>query len=287
MTPVALQGVNQAVSLPIWAQIISLVLSCALASVEIAKQLRRAKLSIYLTRDLFFRFIEAGEALFCNAVMLARNSPVLIRDVSLELKRIGVPGQRRSAEKMYPLVVREFGEKVRGSALNAEHHFYGSSPLAYVPVMKPNRAVYFCLHQEYQMEQEFAFASFIEAVNLFRESQPRDSPADAAAAAVKLQQMITTAHGRMTALLQIEPGLYELSVVVSYVGATEFSRGKAKAARSKIKFEITDVILKNWKSSIEQLLIARAKQLLGVDQGDFEYPVLAPVRIQEGQIVES
>src|ERR1044071_9751371 len=50
---------------------------------------------------------------------------------ALILKRLAAKENPKTAETSFPLEIIGHGEKIKGSALTAEHHFYGASPLLY------------------------------------------------------------------------------------------------------------------------------------------------------------
>src|SRR5258708_380024 len=72
----------------------------------------------------------------------------------------------RTAAKSFPLDIVDHGEKMQGSAVHAEHHFYGTSPLLYVSAASTQRPVYMCLHAEYKDRQRQAVTDFDQ--DLFR-----------------------------------------------------------------------------------------------------------------------
>src|SRR4051794_13355472 len=41
----------------------------------------KPRINVVLTNEAFFRIIESGEALFCNAILLAQGGPVLVTKV--------------------------------------------------------------------------------------------------------------------------------------------------------------------------------------------------------------
>jgi hypothetical protein len=83
-------------SLPYPLQIITFGISIILAIFKTAEFFRKPKLSLNLTRDIFFRLIDKGEALFCNGVLLAIDGPILVRSVNVVLKKVD---KNRNSEK--------------------------------------------------------------------------------------------------------------------------------------------------------------------------------------------
>ena len=159
-------------ALPLWAQILSLSVALFLALLRAIEFLKFPELYVRLTRDLFFRLIEDGEALFCHAVLLARNGPVLIRDINLTLKR---KGNRARAEKHFPIQILRFGEKLKGPALFAEHHFFSSSPLLYLPENQPMRAVYLGVQREYHPRHRRAIENFAARITALKSDYSQTS----------------------------------------------------------------------------------------------------------------
>src|ERR1039458_8658004 len=114
-------------SLPIWAQYFTLAATLVLSGLRAWEFFRKPTLSVALTKDVFFRVIDFGEALFCNAILMAERGPVLVTHVSAVLKKTDQP------LNTFPLDIIQFGEKVKTESLLAEHFFYTSSPLAHIP----------------------------------------------------------------------------------------------------------------------------------------------------------
>jgi hypothetical protein len=115
---------NWMITFAFWA---SLILTLIKIVEAIISALRQPSLNFSLTREVFFRLTEFGEALFCNPVLLAWNGPVLISSITAQLKKIDSP------QKTFPLKVLAFGEKVRGQGPFADHYFHSKSPIAHIP----------------------------------------------------------------------------------------------------------------------------------------------------------
>lgn len=150
------QSVSAAASsnLPSWMITFAFVASLFLTLLKIyeyyIKYSKKPELNVRLTKEAFFRCaldtvspIGNGEVLFANAVLLARNAAVLVQKVRFNLKKIS------GSKKDFSLCVLQFGEKVKGQGNIADHNFFTSSPLAFLPVDTPQRLVYLAVVEEY------------------------------------------------------------------------------------------------------------------------------------------
>ncbi|MFC1613883.1 hypothetical protein ACFL5K_01130, partial [Gemmatimonadota bacterium] len=79
-------------NIPEWMIIFAIIASSVLAILKILeiifKAVQKSNLEIALTREVFFRILEAnGEALYLNAVLLAYDSSTLIKDIKASLRK--------------------------------------------------------------------------------------------------------------------------------------------------------------------------------------------------------
>lgn len=267
-------------SLPLWAQITSFCLAVVLALIKIVESLQAPELKVHLTRDLFFRLIDQGEALFCKAVLLSENGPVLVRDVDVVLKRENRNRATSSAEKSFPLEVTQYGEAVRGTNNLSDHHFFGSSPLAYIAAETPQRPVYLCLQREYRSRQKRAADEFVQAIQAFGQSQgtlaDNATNETKAEALNRLTNLIEKHYQDMIRLIQLESGDYELSLTVTYERSGKYLWKAKKQTSSQIRFSVSEVLLDNWRSALKNTLTLRAQQMLTKSTDSFIYPELQP-----------
>lgn len=269
--------------LPTWAQVVSLLVALFLALLRAIEFFKLPGLYVRLTSDLFFRLIDDGEAMFCHAVLLARNGPVLIQDIDLALKR---KGNREIAEKHFPLRILQFGEKVKGPALVAEHHFFSSSPLLYLSENAPLRAVYLGVQREYHPRQKRAVQKFTAKVNEIKRkyNQTTDQPPEpevAEQAVEELQAVIENSYQEMTGLIQLEAGEYEATVEVKYENPGSKLWKRSGRSRSSISFKVEDQPLAEWKLQLNDLLRNAAKNGLTGSNDPIIYPTFQPIEFSE------
>jgi len=260
------------------------VVTLLLAVLKIFETFPRPKLNINLTRDTFVRLGDYGEALFCNAVLLASNGPVLILEVSPTLKRLcGTSGAER-AEKTFPLYVLNHGEKVRGTQMVADNHFFGSSPLFYLASNTPLRAVYLCLQKEYSERQRLAVDAFVSDIQNFRIENNSADLSDPEVTA-KIWADLTTRtekhYHAMVHLIQLEVGDYELHLEIKYESPRRWiGRGK-KSTTSRLGFTVDQSLLDNLNTSLRSTLLTRGQQIVTSSPAQFGYPELVPTKIIE------
>jgi len=221
--------------------------------------------------------------MFCHAVLLARNGPVLIQDIGLTLKR---KGSRQIAEKLFPIQILQFGEKVKGPALVAEHHFFSSSPLLYLSENSPLRAVYLGVQREYHPRQKRAAQRFTAGVNEIKRKytqtagQPLE-PETAEQAVGELQVVIENSYREMTGLIQLEAGEYEATVEVRYENPGSKLWRRSGRSRSSISFKVEDQPLAEWKLQLNDLLRLAAKNQLTGSKDLIMYPTFQPIEFAE------
>lgn len=266
---------------PLWISITALVISVILAIFKAVEFFRKPRLYLHLTRDIFFRLIDGGEALFCNAVLLASNGPILIRSVQPVLKRIDCSGNASQAEKSFPLTVAQYGEKVRGANLIADHHFFGSSPLLYIEASKPYRAVYLCFQKEYQNRQKRAVDNFSGAFEKFRAENPNLVEEQADSLRSKFTELIEFHFNSIVNLIQLEAGEYELYLTVKYVCVGWKFWGKTCQTTSHVRFSIDDTAIDRWKFALKNTLSTRGSQIVSGITENIVYPELEPRSVTE------
>jgi hypothetical protein len=270
-------------ALPLWAQILSLSVALFLALLRAIEFFKVPELYVRLTRDMFFRLIEDGEALFCHAVLLARNGPVLIREINLKLKR---KGNRARAEKLFPIQILRFGEKVKGPALLAEHHFFSSSPLLYLPENQPMRAVYLGVQREYHPRQRRAVENFAARIialksNYSQLSTEAIDPEVAGRVLQELDGIINDSSREMVGLVQLEAGEYEVEIDVTYESPGSRLWKNRGRSNSTISFTVEEQPLSTWKAQLNGVLRATAKNTLAGSDDRIVYPEFQPLEFSE------
>lgn len=272
-------------SLPRWAQILSLSVALFLALLKAIEFFRFPKLDVRLTRDMFFRLIDDGEALFCHAVLLARNGPVLIQDINLTLKR---KGSRARAEKVFPIQILKFGEKVKGPAFTAEHHFYSSSPLLYLQENQPLRAVYLGVQCEYHPRQRRSVEKFtaqiIELKSKYGQTSSQAIDSETAEQVLhELDNIISESFGEMVGLIQLETGEYETAIEVVYESPGFRLWKRQGRSSSTISFSVEEQPLSTWKAQLNGVLRASVKNTLTDSRDPIAYPEFQPAEFKESE----
>jgi hypothetical protein len=216
--------------------------------------------------------------------MLARGGPTLIRSVKVDLEKLD------GARKTFPLVVEQFGTLLPkgGQTLFEEHNYLGKSVLYFLAADKPERFVYFCLHQtqRYINDQVQAVSDFEADA---RQLQAADLPSIASPAEIaKQQQLLLTSlvdkHlPRMMGLLQIESGDFIISITVVYESTrARFRRWrKPKTSTSTIGFSFPPSFRMTLQQELRSTLLVRAAFLgYGINE-PLQYPTISPVDFVE------
>jgi hypothetical protein len=236
-------------NLPLPMQYFAFFASLVLAFIKVWDWASPAELHVRVTRDLFFRLIESGEALFCNAILLARNRPVLIRSVQAELHKLNAP------KKSFPLDIVQFGEKTKNQGVIADHFFYTSSPLAHVPASVPQRTVYFCIQPSYRETLRKQVDSFQRGVLAVKERIIREQTTVSDVEVLTELMRLVDAHApTIMEAVQIEEGDYELRLKVEYEDTTRRLFRVKKDAFSAVEFsmgpDVRDVIRANLRHTL-------------------------------------
>jgi hypothetical protein len=259
--------------LPLWMQITSFAVAAFLALLKALEFFRRGTLEVRLTRDSFFRLTENGEALFVHGVLLAREGPVLIDNVSVTLKRL--PGNR-TTEKTFPLDIIDHGEKIKGPAIRAEHHFYGASPLLYVAAASTQRPVYMCLHAEYRERQRQALTDFDQDLFKYKrqveEAIANEQPKTDADLVREIEALVRPHYATTCGLVQLEAGEYELALTVHFEKIGFLVWKPQRSVHSFGYFTVDDAGLKAYKEHLLNVLYARAANIVKGTTSNLTYP---------------
>ena len=266
---------------PPWIIYASFAISLVLAILKIKESFPQPSLEIQLTRDLFFRLVEAGEALFCNAALLATDRPILITGVRPMLKRLAKTGR---THKSFELDIINHGEKVKGSQSMAEHQFFGSSPLQYVSSGAPLRAVYLCVYGDYADNQRIAYQAFQADIRSALESNKNvdlSDPEQSETFRTDIEGRIERHYNAMLHLSQLEAGDYELNVDVTYRSAKPLFKKRTKKASSRVTFTIEEQAIDLLRKTLRQSLTTVSQELLGGTTASHAYPELSPTSVKE------
>jgi hypothetical protein len=270
-------GPQPLASLPLWMQYFSFGVSAILAAIKIWDWSRMGQLDVRLTREAKFRIADSGETIVCNAVLLARNRPVLVRNMAAVLLKKDVPN------KSFPLEILQFGERTKGVNSNPEDYFYSVSPLAFVPHSVPQRGVYVCVQAAYKDSIHAAVRSFetslLELKDRYSEEQ-KEHPT-LAEVVHHVRALIDECAGRMMESLQIEPGKYELTVSLKYGDPSSRVRKSDREAASRISFDITPDVRDSIRAGLKQTLFVMADNIVNATGRTVTFPEYVPTRIEE------
>ncbi len=287
---------NEVVStgLPSWlialGVILAIILTCFKVVEYIKKFLAKPGLDVHLTREIFFRCLlpppqglVQGEVLFANAVLLARNGAVLIQDVRLNLKKTS------GSNKNFPLHILQFGEKTLGVGPIAEHNFYTSSPLSYMPQDKPQRIIYLAVVEEYAAsikkiteKSASSLKAYIEKLNneyelLSEEEKNNRIPQEKKV----LEQMASNFSSDIMELVQLEKGDYELEIVVNYKSSKNAILLQQKESRSCINFNVSEGFRDLYKTKLNDLALDLIHNFINKTNHTPTYPEYVPDNIRE------
>lgn len=273
-----------AAGLPSWSEYfsfyVSAVLTVAALIAAVYRASQRAELELRLTRESFFRWIDIGEALFANVVMLGRNAPVLIESASFSLKKTD------GAEKTYPVAIVNIGEKARGQGTIAEHYFHTTSPITFVPVDNPQRQTYMCVLGGYAAAIRDAVENFRSAVYAIKDREGglaaiEALPAEEATILVEeVRGLIDKACSAYMEAAQLEGGNYTLTLLVRYRRTAARFR-VSRTVSSSIRFTVTKDVRERVRARLPRWFEAISVGILSDKPQPYSLPEYAPESVEE------
>ena len=271
-------------TLPLWLQILTTAIATSLAGLKLFEYFKQPVLEVRVTNDSFFRLTQTGEAFFCHAVLLARNAAVLIKRVDITLRRVNLKGRRDRAEKSFPLEVLDYGEKVQGPNLRAEHYFSSRSPLRYINSSQPFLGVYYCFHKEYRLPQLAAGQAFMNELYVYKKKIEAKQQEEASEETAELRidalreydDLIKKHQTSMANLVQLEDGEYEVLLTIWYENPALRIFRKEKSASSTAYFTVTSDAVSLLKAQLETTLRQSAANILLGKMDTVTFPEHAP-----------
>lgn len=255
----------------------SLILTLVKIGEAIFTALRRPRLDFSLTREVFFRLTDFGEALFCNPVLLAWNGPVLVTSINARLDKTDSP------RKSFPLKVLAFGEKVRGQGPFADHYFHSKSPVSHIPPGSPQRAVYFCVQEQYQDKSKQAIEAFRKKILDYKaDLLSKAGNAGQVDSQDVVKVLVKTVDDGLTEfmdLVQLEPGEYELQIEIEYCNPTSRFFRSRKKAQSSISFAVEANVRDYLRTKLRETLMSLATNMVYDRNQTVLYPEYQPIKV--------
>ncbi len=274
-------------NLPYWMQLSAFIASGLLASFTILgiviQLCKKPKLKFRLTREIFFRITDV-EAIFANAVLVSENSGIFIDTISFELKKVDNP------MKSFPLSCAYIGEKVRGfNSPISDFNWYSTSPVAYIPVVIPQRISYLLVQQSYaeSMKREFMYfrSKVLEALRVFKETPV---PLAQEQKEIKVNELyqkaaaIVSEHmSKIMECIQIEGGRYQLEAKIFYKIKRWIFLRKQQVATSIIAFNIDSNVKDTLRADLALSLQTISINLITGENRAYKNPEYSPIEIQE------
>jgi len=270
-------------NLPYWMLLFSFLASVALTLLAIAegicRSLGKATLDIALTREVFFRILETGESLYANAVLVAYDTGALIQEIKASLTK------RNGATKEFTLRVAQIGEKFRTPEGLYQFSFHSTSPLSFVPPTNPQRQVYVCEHESYAGETQQYFQRFLQALYEIKERYSTPTNPDQNVLAQLEQEVQASVQEALTGIMdkvQIEPGKYTLTIIVTYRQKGKFlPLALRHTSTSKVDFTVAGYARDFIRYALREYLQGRALQVLLGEQVPILAPEYSPADIRE------
>ena len=269
--------------LPKWMILFSFISSLILTLLALVegfcRALKKAACEITLTREVFFRILDSGESLYANVVLVAYDNGALIHTIKAILAKNG------GATKQFSLRVAQIGEKFRLPDGTYNFSFHSTSPLAFVPPNSPQRLVFVCEHDNYADHTSQAFQQFQRKLLEFKERYVNADKTDNALLAQlgsEFDLFIEAFTVQIMDRVQIEPGNYTLSIIVTYRQMGKFLPfAGLRTADAKVDFTVEDYARDLFRSSLRDNLVARGRQVIFATTNPIPAPQYIPTAIRE------
>jgi hypothetical protein len=174
----------------------------------------------------------------------------------------------------------DHGEKIKGAAIRAEHHFYGASPLLYVAATSTQRPVYMCHHSEYKDRQRQALTDFDqELFNYKRQIEDaiaKGVPKTDAEVIKDVEAIVRQHNAAMCGLVQLESGDYELALTIRYekIGFLVWKRQQSTSSYGY--FTVDEAGLRAYKDHLLNVLHGRAANIVKGTSSNIQYSEYHP-----------
>lgn len=278
---------GEALKLPLWtiygAFAVAFISTFIHVITGLLRLVRYPKLEILLTREVFFRLNEWGECILSNAVLLARNGIVEIRNVEFELIK------KSGAIKNYKLGPKHFGSKVPSTNSNpfAQNNFYTQSPLSFIHENSTERVIYLAVFDDYSDKIETGFKIFKDKIQAIKGQFRTDNNFNALTDIEKIKIIDNAEKAMMdstesiTSNIQLEEGEYTLKLIIKYKAVGVYRFLPTRTSESSISFTVSSNFREICKLSIPATLNTISFNLLLNANNVYPYPELTPTKIKE------
>jgi len=247
---------------------------------QLVRHLCGPSLRLKLTKRLFFRYIDLGECIFINPILLAERGNISVQDIKAQLVRLD-----KGATKEWDIEFIHFGERVRNSNnILADHFFDSASPLNFIPSDRPLKAVYLGRVKYYAGDYLKVLRSFRDELGNLKTRVPiayTDSNKQVFEDINKeLFALVDKFKDELSNQIQIERGNYHLSLQVTYFPLGRIF-SKHKTVSSKIKFLVEDNAQQLVKVGIPLALYTEGSNYLFNRTDLIIYPEYTPIDVVE------
>lgn len=217
----------------------------------------RPRLRCVATDDVLFRWGAAGELLFINIVLVARDRSAMIRDVSVQVKRVTA---KSDVTRESPATLMKMGvPRDRGVPLH-DYFFISSSPIDLIPTGEPARRVYMC---RIDLTSD-SIGGAVERYELETQKSVQANAGDPTAFGVDVKSRAEAMAQRVAEVAFAKDGRVRIRLDITYEDAAKpGSEGAKNPASSWTCCAIWEVEIRNYdegnlKSAIEDYAIKYA-----------------------------
>lgn len=270
-------------SLPEWMVIFaffSSLLLTILAAIEIlSRTLKKTSLEFLLTKETFIRLLEHGECIYADGVIVSYGSGAVIQAVNVLLEKTD------GANKQFQLDVLNVGEKYRSDEGFSRHHFYSTSPLAFVPPDRPQRIIYLCSQQSYAESIQKHFNNYSMYLYELRNRYSQMTNMDQNTTQALLDEIRSAVNevcNKVMDQVQLEAGNYRLTLSLQYRQQRKLIPiFQLKMAKSSIEFSIDSNVREFMRNQLQKAVETRALNFLTNQQNPISYPEFIPTDLKE------
>ncbi len=217
--------------------------------------------------------------MFANAVLIARNGSVLVETAALEIGKVD------GSLKNFPVNVVHVGEKVRATGVIAEHFFYSTSPLDFIPSDVPRRVLYRGEFRDYAAAAQENWTAFEKWLATYKAENGLGfapiADKDEGAKIIKDVEPHVREHvERMLAGDQREAGEYRLTLRIRYYDPSYPLRWRREAS-SSISFKIGSDLKERLRQQAITTMMSWSIASITGSTPNVTYPEYQPLDIRE------
>ncbi|MBS1722030.1 MAG: hypothetical protein JSS66_03365 [Armatimonadetes bacterium] len=194
--------------------------------------------------------------------------------------------------KRFALRLENIGSvKQEASKPLGEFHFHTSSPIHFIAADVEEYVVYRCTVDEFDQRTVAAIANLREKVIAFgqsvketldKEGEPNTAEQDQLMK--RFDKIVEESSVAMMETVQLDEGEYELTIEITYRGKKGKGWGRARIAKSSVRFRFGKEFRDQVKSSIKSCVEALGRMIVRGEAEPIPYPEYHPEFVKSGSM---